>query len=285
MNKRGVSFTKIHGNGNDFVYFHHSALPQEVTPEWIRAVCHRHYGIGADGVLIQAEADGYDFRMIYYNSDGKRADFCGNGARCLSFLASKNLKKRELTFLADDGKHQVSILQDNTVALTMSPPGIIPAERWVPALRESGFPFEGIGAFHTGVPHLVIEVPPMSVPEFQSMDIISVSRKLRFLSSFPEGINVNFTMKSGRIFYQRSYERGVEDETLSCGTGSVAVALYWKSRLPHYDGLFPIETIGGMNKVDLSVNPPLLIGKVSPVFTGKLFPDQLRTENPGLKQS
>ncbi len=268
--KKEVPFVKIHGNGNDFIYFLANDLKEELSPEQIRFLCDRHKGIGADGILVQDEAPDFDFRMIYFNSDGQRVDFCGNGGRCISYLASEILGRKKLHFIADDGPHQAEILSDQSVALEMQKPEKIQVTGMEELLKSLQIPFENFYLVNTGVPHLVIELSEINPADFEAMDILRWSREIRYHAFFPEGINVNFTIREGNHFLQRTYERGVEAETLSCGTGSVAVALYWKNIRKVEKDVFEIHTSGGVNKIKFDKERPELIGRVTPVFRGMI---------------
>lgn len=271
MNKsRSIPFIKIHGNGNDFIYFYGEDISETLSKDQIQFLTDRHKGIGADGVLIQMPHKKYDFQMIYFNSDGNRVEFCGNGARCISYLASKSLKKKNLHFVADDGPHEASVFRGKTVALKMRKPEEIAVKNLTSLLNDLNISYVDYFLINTGVPHCVIELKDIDKETFFKIDIIEWSRAIRYNSLFPDGININFTIQDKGRYVQRTYERGVEDETLSCGTGSVAVALYWKKKRLHKKQLMEIKTIGGLNKVDLREEVPVLIGKVYPVFKGRI---------------
>ena len=270
-----IKFQKIHGNGNDFVLINDLADELSLNKEQIAFLCNRRTGIGADGLLlIKPVSLEYDFKMLYFNADGGRVDFCGNGGRCISYAASQILKKDELTFLADDGSHSSKTSLDNPeVSLVMTPAKTINIPDISSFLHNLEIPFINYQAFNTGVPHIVIELDNKKIKNFSKTDIKKLGSKIRYSEYFnKDGINVNFTIPADEPgkYYQRTYERGVEDETLSCGTGSVAVSLFWQTKTQKNN--FEIHTPGGINKVNIeSIQKPVLTGKVTPVFTGEVM--------------
>ncbi|GAB4169225.1 MAG: diaminopimelate epimerase [Calditrichia bacterium] len=269
--KISVPFIKIHGNGNDFIFFEAAALPTELTRETIVFLADRHKGIGADGILIMEDEQNYDFRMIYYNRDGKRVDFCGNGGRCIAHLAAQRLGKQELKFIADDGEHLATCSGENLVSLLMSPASFPENPLLHEILNQADMPIEGYLFINTGVPHIVVEISCDSIEEFLQVPLTDWARPIRYHSSFPEGVNVNVTALIEDEIYQRTYERGVEDETLSCGTGSVAIAWYWANTKKLKRPSYSIHTTGGINSVSFDKNIPLLTGQVHPVFEGTIL--------------
>lgn len=211
------SFSKYQATGNDFVMVDDRNLefPAE-DKEQIAKICHRRFGIGADGlILIQADPQA-DFRMVYFNSDGAEGSLCGNGARCaVAFAATLGLTQDPCRFMAIDGIHEAR-LGDGVIHLQMSD---------VEELR----PKERYTFLNTGSPHHVQEVE-----ELEALDVSEEGRRLRYGLYGPSGSNINFAQVKGNGEVQmRTYERGVEDETYSCGTGvtAVALALHQKGRL------------------------------------------------------
>jgi len=269
-----LKFIKIQGNGNDFVLLNDLQDQLHLKPEQIQFLCDRRIGIGADGLLmIKPATEEYDFRMLYFNADGGRVDFCGNGGRCISYAAAKVLQKNDLRFLADDGSH-VSFVNDETgeVSLEMIPWQKLESPELGELFSELHIPVKNIMSFHTGVPHLVIELSGVDESHFNRIPVPEWGATIRRSGFYrDEGINVNFTIH-GNIsneLLQRTYERGVEAETLSCGTGSVAVALYWKE-LGNSDS-FKIHTPGGTNFVHFPEDRnPVLSGMVTEVFKGTI---------------
>jgi diaminopimelate epimerase len=202
-----ILFNKYEGAGNDFIVVRN-------TPEVIRhydsllisRLCDRHFGIGADGLILVEDCQGYDFRMVYFNSDGSRGTMCGNGGRCASHFAMKSMTGfRDLIFMADDGSHTAHPSDEHTIEISI---GNVAATRQTP---------DGIFV-NTGVPHLVIFTDNTEIDDF-----VSFARPLRYAERYaPDGVNVNLVQVSGDKLTVRTYERGVEDETLACGTGVTA---------------------------------------------------------------
>lgn len=201
-------FYKYQGTGNDFVIVDNRERQfKNTTPENIHRICDRRFGVGADGFMLLEKLDGYDFKMVYYNADGNEGSMCGNGGRCMvAFAKYLNIIDKTATFFASDGVHRATI--DN---------GIVSLEmKKVDAIERIGNDF----FLDTGSPHYIIEVE-----NIRNIDIIEEARKVRYNKRFKEkGTNVNFVQVSEGL-KMRTYERGVEAETLACGTGATAVAL------------------------------------------------------------
>ncbi|MGY6559003.1 MAG: diaminopimelate epimerase [Nitritalea sp.] len=207
--KQDLPFYKYQGTGNDFVLIDGF---RETFPyadlERVRALCDRRMGIGADGLIVIRPAEGYDFEMVYYNADGSQS-MCGNGARCaVAFAHFCGHIQESTSFLAIDGPHEAHFSPD-AVRLKM---GEISS---ISSVGEDFF-------VHTGSPHHVCFVPDVA-----HYPVVEKGREIRYADHYtPGGTNVNFVQEMGpdRLFV-RTYERGVEDETLSCGTGVTAAAL------------------------------------------------------------
>lgn len=205
-----IEFYKYQGTGNDFVMIDNRLLqfPKNNT-KLVATLCDRKFGIGADGLILLEDHPEYDFKMVYYNSDGNLSSMCGNGGRCLvQFARFLGIIKHEATFEAVDGLHFARILENNWVSLGMND---------VKEVRqETGYVF-----LDTGSPHHV-----QLVENVTAFDVVSEGRNIRHDIYGKAGANVNFvTPLSDNSFRVRTYERGVENETLSCGTGVTAVAL------------------------------------------------------------
>ncbi len=215
-----IRFTKMNGAGNDFVVLDNRTGSQSLNREQIQKLCDRHRGIGADGLLAVEPAEGSaDFRMRYYNSDGGEAEMCGNGARCFARFASSLLpaSKSSVTFETQAGLI-VAEFNGDLVTLDMG----IPRDLMAPqSLDLTGRAFD-VHFLNTGVPHAVA-----FVDDVENIEIRAQGSALRYHAAFaPKGTNANFAqvVKSDRLIL-RTYERGVEDETLACGTGVCATAL------------------------------------------------------------
>jgi len=206
-----MTFFKYQGTGNDFIILDNRNWSYTaLTKERIRSLCDRRFGIGADGLMLLNPHAGYDFEMKYYNSDGGESTMCGNGGRCMAkFAYDLGIHKNEYKFLAVDGPHDAEIEDDGIVNLKMKD---------VKEIRE----YHGDFLLDTGSPHYV-----KMVSDVMEYDVYQKGMDIRYNSEFAkEGINVNFVeQKKPDEIIVRTYERGVEDETLSCGTGVTASAL------------------------------------------------------------
>lgn len=219
-----ISFAKMSGSGNDFVVFDNRTkkLKGELD-EFARRVCTRRLGIGADGMILIERDDECDFSMRYLNADGSEVDMCGNGGRCAALFASvKNIAERDMRFRSKDGIHRASVTRESVKLKMMDPTQLdleIPLELDDRELSAS--------YVNTGVPHVVV-----AVEDVEKVDVLGLGKEIRYLPKFqPEGTNVDFVqvLRHGGVRV-RTYERGVEDETLACGTGCVAAALVMSIR-------------------------------------------------------
>ncbi len=205
-----VDFQKYHGAGNDFIIIDNRAAKlSHSDTAFYAALCHRHFGIGADGMILYEDHPELDFKMIYYNSDGRQSSMCGNGGRCIVRYAADNafVKAKEVRFEAIDGIHDAVIHKDK-IELQMQN---------VSAIEPVG---EGY-VLDTGSPHYVV-----LKHQDNGEDFIEEARRVRNGIRFKEnGINVNFVRETQDGAKLRTYERGVENETLACGTGVTAAAL------------------------------------------------------------
>jgi diaminopimelate epimerase len=216
---RMLRFTKMNGAGNDFVLLDNRAGDLALTREQITRVCDRHRGVGADGVLLlERPTNGADFRMRYYNADGGEAEMCGNGARCFARFAGRTAGPLEKVSFETPAGVIGAELKGDLVTLQMSEPQDLRLGLEVPVAGEK------IRASYvdSGVPHVVVPVA-----NIEEVDVHSLGAALRHHPMFaPRGTNANFSEQRGpRSIAIRTYERGVEDETLACGTGVVASAI------------------------------------------------------------
>ncbi len=204
-----ISFDKYQGTGNDFILIDNRKNEIQLSQQQIAFLCNRHFGIGADGLMLLELEPGVDFKMVYFNSDGNESSMCGNGGRCITAYAKNlGLIKDKAKFIAIDGVHEASISGVNQVSLKMNDVKSI----------EVGDDFFYL---NTGSPHYVKFV--QGIKEF---DVYGEGKRIRNSERFvAEGTNVNFIEKTEEGIYVRTYERGVENETLSCGTGVTAAAL------------------------------------------------------------
>ena len=228
-----MTFYKYQGTGNDFILLDDRQSAFDLQPEHIALMCNRHKGIGADGLILLRHSPDHDFTMRYFNSDGHESTMCGNGGRCLvKFAHHLGLIQHSTTFEAIDGLHEATLLPDGRVALGMT--NVERVEQ-----HEQGL------WLHTGSPHLVCRVNQVDV-----VDVAKEGAAYRHLKRYqPGGTNVNFVEVAQGFLRVRTFERGVEAETQSCGTGVTAAAIAaWDARwLPN--PLVAIETPGGLLEV------------------------------------
>lgn len=257
------NFWKYQANGNDFIIADNRDGRYALKPDRIMALCDRKFGIGADGMMLLGASEHYDYEMHYYNADGKLASMCGNGGRCIALCAFlNNIGGNKQVFHAFDGLHQAVIRKE-----------IVPGRSFDVSLQMGDVhEIESQQNFYfldTGSPHYVEFVDRLA-----EIDVVGEGRKTRNSELFsPDGTNVNFVeMKSHRIFV-RTYERGVEDETLSCGTGVTASALAFFLKTGTRAG--QIHTTGGDFELDFDFKEGAftniwLKGPASFVFSGSL---------------
>ena len=254
-----MEFYKYHGTGNDFILINNRDGKIKLSVEQIAHLCHRHFGIGADGLMLLEHADGFDFRMAYYNSDGRESTMCGNGGRCITaFAKSLGIIDNTARFIAVDGEHKATINENGLISLHMQD---------VKEIYMEGFHT----VLDTGSPHYV-----QWVTDVKHMNVNEEGKKIRNSPDFQtNGINVDFMELIDGTLSMRTYERGVEDETMSCGTGVVAAAIAATAK---FTGAFvtDIETPGGMLEVSFTKDTPVtavdvvLTGPAAFVFKGKI---------------
>jgi len=233
-----LRFTKMNGAGNDFVMLDNRAGDIELSAEQVSRICDRHRGVGADGILLlEKSANGADFRMRYYNSDGGEAEMCGNGARCFARFAHEVARAPEKVSFETPAGIIGAQLHGDSVTLNMSDPTDM---RLNMPLQIDG---EGtvVHYINSGVPHVVVPVSRVDVVHVSTQG--AAIRRQKIFS--PKGANVNFLEKRGpRKIAIRTYERGVENETLACGTGVVASALIFGA-MENVDGPIGVLVRGG----------------------------------------
>ncbi|MGB1259784.1 MAG: diaminopimelate epimerase [Akkermansiaceae bacterium] len=215
-----LPFHKMNGAGNDFVVIDNRDLSQSLSTSQIELLCDRQRGVGADGLLaVEPAENGADFKFRYYNADGGEAEMCGNGARCFGKYTARLLGDdvQRVTFETIAGTLSADIIGDN-VCIAMSDP--FDLELNAPVTIDSLT--APVHIINTGVPHVVVFVDDLA-----SLDVVKLGAALRYHDYFsPAGTNVNFAeIKSDQHIAIRTYERGVEGETLACGTGMTACAL------------------------------------------------------------
>lgn len=255
-----VTFFKYQGTGNDFIIIdNRQAIFENTDTNAIARLCDRRFGIGADGLMLLENHDTLDFTMVYYNADGNESSMCGNGGRCLtSFAQYLGIVNGTAKFEATDGIHLAHLFENGDVSLQMSN---------VPVVQV----FDGHVFTNTGSPHHV-----QLTDNIDHTDVFNQGRHLRNELYGKEGANINFVEpQGGNLFKVRTYERGVEDETLSCGTGVTAVALAMHSTQQTSTNDVQLLTPGGNLKVSFQPTPHgyqdiWLTGPAVQVFKGEI---------------
>lgn len=253
------TFFKYQGTGNDFIMIdNRNAIFPKENKELIHQLCNRNFGIGGDGLILLENDETTDFKMIYFNADGNESTMCGNGGRCIvAFANHLKLITNETTFRAIDGLHHARINQ-NLVSLQMNDVNKIHHE-------------EGYFFTNTGSPHHI-----QLVKNVCDFDVFNVGKEIRYKIYGSEGSNVNFVEQiNSNSFKIRTYERGVENETLACGTGATAVAVTMHKIGKTKDNQINIEVEGGTLSVLFEVHKEqyrniLLKGPAKLVFKGKI---------------
>ncbi len=254
-----MEFWKMSATGNDFIML----LPGSAEPscEQIQKLCSRRTGIGADGVIVWQESEKADFKMRYWNADGNEVDMCGNGTRALSYFykALTKTAKEQFSFETANGVYS-SIVKDDYVKVHMTELYDY-GEIEITDLLDSKF----CAYLNTGVPHCVYQVDNL-----ENYDVFNNGKRIRNEKRFKNGVNTNFFEQKNNKIYIRTYERGVEDETLACGTGvtAVALALYLSGdRKENYGCVCK----GGEITIEIkSKDEVYLCGKVEKIYEGKI---------------
>ena len=270
---KAISFFKMSGSGNDFIIIdnRNGVVDIDDLPGFIRKVCRRKMSVGADGFILIEPSDKADFKWRFYNSDGSKAEMCGNGARCAARFAFVNgIAGQTMSFETDAGiiKGQVA---DDRAKVKMPDPVDLRLDYTI-ALKTGP---EKVSSVNTGVPHVVIMKDTV-----EDIDVFGLGREIRYHEAFaPAGTNVNFICRQGQgKLAIRTYERGVEDETLACGTGSIAGALIascrtsWPSPINLVTRSEESLTIY-FSRTEGVFNDIYLEGDARIIYTGKLAED------------
>jgi diaminopimelate epimerase len=255
-----MKFSKYQGTGNDFIMVDNRLLNNHLSQSEIENICHRRFGIGADGLILLENAEGYDFRMVYYNADGTEGSMCGNGGRCtVRFAHDLGIISESAKFIAVDGEHLASVCDEDIFLKMMD----------VPQVEQ----FTDYDFANTGSPHYI-----SYVHDLENTDVYELGSKIRYSPEWVAkgGTNVNFVqLNDAQTIAVRTYERGVEDETYSCGTGVTACAL--SANLKHaMESPIYIKTLGGQLQVSFqkgannSFSDIYLIGPAVKVFDGEV---------------
>jgi diaminopimelate epimerase len=253
-----VHFHKYQATGNDFVIIDNRETKYSFTNEQIVQICHPKFGIGADGLMLIENHPSFNFHLEYFNSDGSKS-LCGNGCRAaVQFASQLGLVNGKAAFTAFDGAHAAEILPSGNIRLKMGD---------VKEVKNIGPDFY----IHTGSPHFI-----RFVTDVENYPVFEEGKKIRYSSDFkPGGTNVNFVeLRNDNTIFVRTYERGVENETLSCGTGVTAAAL--AASLKGYRSPVMIKSLGGDLSVEFKTSQSgtfqdiYLIGPAKMVFKGQL---------------
>lgn len=230
-----INFSKYQGTGNDFVIIDNRLGDIKLSEQQIAFLCDRRFGVGGDGLMLLGSAEGYDFSMTYFNADGTEGTMCGNGGRCLVQFAHDNgIVKEKYLFIAIDGPHEAAIHSNGWVHLKMTD---------VVSIENGGDFF----VTNTGSPHFV-----KFVTSIETYEVFNEGKSIRYNDRFSkEGINVNFVEQKQDHLFVRTYERGVENETYSCGTGVTAAAIISRI-LEKGSHDISIKTIGGSLAVNFN---------------------------------
>ena len=273
-----IKFTKLQGNGNDFILvdeYDGVVVPDDKKAGFAKKYCHRRFGVGADGVLFLSKSFRALLKMRIFNEDGSEAEMCGNGIRCFAkyALEQRYIVPGEARIEALSGILIVTTKVEDgktTVRVSMGKPLF---ERiMIPAQGHGDFfnvPLHGfeVSAVNTGVPHAVIFVDDLEDP-----GLMEAAPRIRFDKIFPKGANVNFVKRDMGDLQVRTYERGVEGETLSCGTGSVAAAAVARHLGIIRDSVM-VKTAGGQLHITFDNDMAFMEGCAETVYTGELEAD------------
>lgn len=255
---RKIHFHKYQATGNDFVVIDNRDGSLRLTTEEVAKICNRRLGVGADGLMLIEKHPSLQFNLTYFNSDGSQS-LCGNGSRAaVHFASSLGMVNGKSSFNAYDGEHSAELLNTGVVRLKMNP---------VTEVKKSGDDV----FINTGSPHFI-----RFVNDLDNYPVFEEGKEIRYSEEFrPGGTNVNFVaLRDNNSIFVRTYERGVENETLSCGTGVTAAAL--AASLRGYHSPVSIKTLGGELSVEFKPSQSgtfreiFLIGPAKMVFEGDL---------------
>ena len=254
-----IVFNKYQGAGNDFIIIdNRKGFFNPDDSRLINKLCDRRFGIGADGLILISGSPQFDFEMKYFNSDGFEGTMCGNGGRCSAdFAIRQGIAGKKLTFKAVDGVHK-AISEEGIIRLQMND------------VKEPGL-INGNYFINTGSPHYVV-----FKKDVENIDVNAEGKKFRWAEEFaPGGTNVNFVETTGNGIYVRTFERGVEEETLSCGTGVTASAIAAVLSGHSDTKIVPVKTKGGNLSVSFNISGKIisdiwLSGPATFVFKGEI---------------
>lgn len=258
-----MHFYKYQGAGNDFILIDGREIIPELNAQQIKAICDRNFGVGADGLMYLLKNDQFDFEMKYFNSNGIEGSMCGNGGRCIvSFAFDRGIEQPGFRFLASDGEHLAEILKSKEnfklIKLQMQD---------VTDIKD----IDDHLVLDTGSPHHLTFCNSIA-----KKNVAAAGKAIRYSKKFKDnGINANFIEQNGNHLFVRTYERGVENETLACGTGVTAAAIGAYLNSPNKFNTYQIQTLGGILKVSFQENNQcftniFLEGPAEYVFEGSI---------------
>lgn len=274
-----VNFSKMSGTGNDFILIDHRTpfLTREEMPGFARAVCQRRVSVGADGLILIENSDTADFRWQFLNGDGSWAEMCGNGARCAArFAFALGIAPERMRFETVAGIIEAEVT-GQSVKIKMTPPNGLRLEEKIGVNGEA----QVMHSLNTGVPHAVL-----FMQDVQQAPVLELGRSIRFHEHFqPAGTNVNFVQRQdGNGLIVRTYERGVEGETLACGTGAVAAAII-AGLLGTVQPPVVVTTSGGEQLIihycitGREISEVYLEGPAHFIYEGQMHSEALRTKS------
>jgi diaminopimelate epimerase len=281
-----ISFIKMSGAGNDFIVINKDLFPDlSLSSSSVQKLCDRRNGVGADGLItISGSGSQYDFLMRYYNADGTTGSLCGNGARCAIRFAqfARITENKFVRFLSNDKEYSGNILAEGKTKVNFNSPAVIKLNMIINVAGQS----VKSSFIDTGSPHVIINIEDVLknpadkssyYNDLNTFPVFNLGKEIRYHTDFsPEGTNVNFIKIVGNKVYIRTYERGVEDETLSCGTGATASALAAHFLYKLNSPVSLVTRGGDVLTVDFSadnqnIKDLSLTGPVKIVYTGEFL--------------
>lgn len=274
-----ITFYKMSGSGNDFIIIdnRNQGVEKKKVSDFIKKVCCRKMSVGADGVVFVENADAVDFRWYFFNSDGSEAEMCGNAARCTARFAYLNgIAGRNMSFETGAGVI-AALVTDDRVKIKMPAPTELKIDYSI-HLKNG---LLSVSSINTGVPHVIV-----AVDSINDTEVVKLGREIRFHEEFaPAGTNVNFIciQKDGTIA-MRTYERGVEDETLACGTGAMAVSIVLARKFKKKSPMDIMTRSGNyltihFNENQGQFNDIFLEGDARVIYKGELWEDAWKYSN------
>jgi diaminopimelate epimerase len=277
-----MQFTKIQGVGNDFIILNNMRLnlSKDKFPYLAKRLCERKVSIGADGLMIIDYSEGNsDFKMLFFNSDGSVGEMCGNGARCIARYAyTNNLAPKNMTFETTAGLVSAEILENRQVKVKLNNPGIINLNNDI-NIDGTNYKCTYIELGSPGIPHLVLSY--QGLKNTCTADIYELGKSLRYYKELPKGANVNFfDVLDEKTIVVKTYERGVEDFTLACGTGSASTAIALLLNKYINENVIKVIVPGGelfveIEMKDEKINKVFLIGDTNIVAIGNIMDEDL----------